>query len=199
MKNKIKVKATGEETFCNLIFSCEDGLFVPHYYKNLEKAEGEEWLKDEIEFPNEKLPLPFELFGVECGPGWNELIAPLFDYIQKYNEGKDEEEQIVITQIKEKFGGLRFYTNFVTDELDKMIDKAEEESYNVCETCGTRKDVGETIDGWYETICHECLKKNVESQAKHHPKGFRRVWRKNSDGKAYYIFPDKDDEEAKGL
>ena len=44
----------------------------------------------------------YELFGVECGPGWRKLIEPIIDACEK--------EGVAIYQIKEKMGGLRFYT-----------------------------------------------------------------------------------------
>lgn len=106
---------------------------------------------------------PWELFGVECYEGWRSLIEPLFKYIIDYNEGKPEEEQIVIAQVKEKFGGLRFYVHNSTPELDKMISKAEAKSYEVCEKCGSRRNVG-MLDayGWYYTRCKKCAQKEVD-------------------------------------
>lgn len=106
---------------------------------------------------NKHVPTPIELFGVECGKGWHKLIEPLILYINEYNKNKSKEEQIQILQIKEKFGELRFYTNFGTEELHKMIEEAEEKSYNVCETCGAEKYVGSTTQGWITTICIDCL------------------------------------------
>lgn len=106
---------------------------------------------------NKHVPIPIELFGVECGKGWHKLIEPLISYINEYNKNKSKEEQIQILQIKEKFGQLRFYTNFETEELHKMISDAENKSYDVCETCGAEKYVGSTTQGWITTICIDCL------------------------------------------
>jgi hypothetical protein len=100
---------------------------------------------------------------IECYSGWNSLIEPLVEYVEKYNENKAEDEKIVITQIKEKFGGLRFYANNITDELRDKIAEAESDSYNVCEFCGTRKNVGHTSD-WIITCCKDCAKKYVEKK-----------------------------------
>ena len=80
-----------------------------------------------METKNEnKIPTPIELFGIECGKGWYKLIEPIIKYIEEYNQDKKEEDKIKIIQIKEKFGELRFYTNFGTEELHKMIEEAEE-------------------------------------------------------------------------
>ena len=100
---------------------------------------------------------PYKMFGVECEEGWNELILPLFDYVEKYNSDKLDSEKIEILQVKEKFGGLRFYTNFVDKTLDEMIRKAESESYLVCEKCGSRENIGYT-EGWIKTCCLNCAK-----------------------------------------
>ena len=104
-----------------------------------------------------KYDLPFDLFGAECGEGWKCLYEPIIKWIEKYNINKDKEQQIEIHQIKEKFGGLRFYCNFYTDELIEMIRNAEQESFRVCEFCGTKENVGHTISGWYTTCCEKCV------------------------------------------
>ena len=105
------------------------------------------------------LPHPFALFGIECGKGWEKIYMPLFEYIEEYNKGKDEEHQIRVLQVKEKYGELRFYTNFCTKELSDMIDKAEEESLHTCEICGKPCESIEK-HGWIYTMCDECLKKH---------------------------------------
>ena len=106
---------------------------------------------------NRNLKTAYQMFGVECGDGWKGLIQPIFDYIEKYNLDKSEEEKIEVRQVKEKFGGLRFYTNFVDKTLDEMIRKAESESYLVCEKCGSRENIGYT-EGWIKTCCLNCAK-----------------------------------------
>ena len=111
---------------------------------------------------NNYIPHPFELFGIECHKGWYDLLTPVFEYVENYNKDKKDEEQIKFLQIKEKWGGLNIYTNFGNDELFKLIDKAEEESYNVCEECGSRNDVGMRESGWMTTMCLECIKKEAK-------------------------------------
>ena len=41
-----------------------------------------------------------------------------------------------ITQIKEKYGTLRWYSNFTTKELSEVIDKYERLSSHTCIVCG---------------------------------------------------------------
>jgi hypothetical protein len=123
---------------------------------------------------NQVMHTPFELFGMECASGWNHLIKPLFEYIEQYNQDKEDDKKIVVTQVKEKFGGLRFYTNFATQELHDMISKAEEESYETCEFCGTKENVGHT-SGWITTCCRKCLEEKAKQR------GISYKWKFNSD------------------
>jgi hypothetical protein len=53
--------------------------------------------------------------------------------------------------VKEKFGGLRFYTNGYTDVINGMISMAESMSYRTCEVCGSP---GRSNNyGWISTLC----------------------------------------------
>ena len=57
----------------------------------------------------------------------------------------------VAVQVKEKFGGLRFYVNGATDKHWSYINFAESMSYRTCEQCG---NPGKTYtDGWHMTLC----------------------------------------------
>lgn len=65
----------------------------------------------------------------------------------------DLAESLVPTaiQVKEKFGGLRFYTNGTSDENYNYISFAESMSYYTCCKCGAP---GKTYtDGWHITLC----------------------------------------------
>ena len=57
----------------------------------------------------------------------------------------------VAVQVKEKFGGLRFYVQAATDKQWSYINFAESMSYRTCEDCGAP---GKTYtDGWHTTLC----------------------------------------------
>ena len=57
----------------------------------------------------------------------------------------------VASQVKEKFGGLRFYVQAATDKHYNYISFAESMSYRTCEECGSP---GKTYtDGWHRTMC----------------------------------------------
>ena len=57
----------------------------------------------------------------------------------------------VAVQVKEKFGGLRFYVQGATDKHWNYISFAEGMSYRTCEECG---GVGQRYTiGWHRTLC----------------------------------------------
>ena len=57
----------------------------------------------------------------------------------------------VASQVKEKFGGLRFYVQGATEKHWAYITFAESMSHRTCEECGAP---GETYtDGWHATLC----------------------------------------------
>ncbi|MCD8207105.1 MAG: hypothetical protein LUD72_04115 [Bacteroidales bacterium] len=126
---------------------------------------------DEVEEVN---PKPYDLFPVECAQGWRKVIEPLFDYIEEYNKDKDTDDKIIVEQVKEKFGELRFYTNFNEETLGDMIGEAEDKADHTCEYCGSEEDVYKVSrSGWIKTLCQKCadkygytrgkfFKKNVE-------------------------------------
>ena len=67
-----------------------------------------------------------------------------------------------LTQVKEKFGGLRYYIGSVPterfDEVYRLIHEAEAESLRTCEVCGTQEGVttrspSGTKYGWIKTYC----------------------------------------------
>jgi len=98
-----------------------------------------------------KTPQDWFFFGFECGDGWFDL---LWDLCLKLEELKFEGK---VQQVKEKFGGLRFYVDGATDEQWKVIEEAEAKSYKTCETCGQSGKVGGK--GWIATLCDICRNK----------------------------------------
>jgi len=57
----------------------------------------------------------------------------------------------VAVQVKEKFGGLRFYVQAATDKHYNYISFAEGMSYCTCEDCGAPGKL--YTDGWHTTLC----------------------------------------------
>lgn len=96
-------------------------------------------------------------FGFECGDGWFQIINQLCNNIQHYLnwQNKDSEvvPQVVATQVKEKFGTLRFYYDGGDSKIDGMVRMAESMSGVTCEECGKP---GKTRQGgWIKVLCDE--------------------------------------------
>jgi len=92
-----------------------------------------------------------------CGDGWFYLLDNLCDSITSYCKSNDKEIPQV-TQVKEKFGGLRFYTDGGNDLINGMIWLAEHMSDSICDGCGTTENVIRT-GGWIRTVCVKCQSK----------------------------------------
>jgi predicted HicB family RNase H-like nuclease len=96
---------------------------------------------------------------IECGDGWFDILWRLCDDIHAMRPK--------VQQIKEKFGGLRFYASFNGDYTDQgweRIKKAEEEASETCEQCGQPGEL-RNAEGWWETSCEKCHKENLERLA----------------------------------
>lgn len=98
-------------------------------------------------------------FGGFCvGEGWRSLIIELSSVISSYikwetTQNNKDIKPIEIQQIKEKFGGLRFYYQGGDDYVRGAVRLAEEISYTRCETCG---NAGKVRKGsWIKTLCDE--------------------------------------------
>ncbi len=83
------------------------------------------------------------------GEGWLQIIHDLVRDLIKLGWDRD------IHQIKEKFGGLRFYIGTGTDAMHDRISVAEAESFKTCEGCGTTENV-ESKGDWITTQCAPC-------------------------------------------
>ena len=90
-------------------------------------------------------------YGFECGDGWFDLIWDLCEKIEPIVD-----KDFNVFQVKEKFGGLRFYTDGCSDEIFKLIHEAEMIAEATCENCG--KPGKSRKGGWIKTLCDECDK-----------------------------------------
>ena len=85
------------------------------------------------------------------GKGWAGLIVELYD---------EKPEGVRVLQVKEKFGGLRFYVGEAPSHYLSLIDEAEKCSLHICEQCGKdgklRKD-----RSWMVTLCDKCNGKEI--------------------------------------
>ena len=93
--------------------------------------------------------------GFAVGEGWWPVLANLCANIQHHIDWKNRQSevvpQVVVGQIKEKFGGLRFYYDGGDDQIYGMVRMAEAWAGNTCEECGAP---GKSRDGgWIKTLC----------------------------------------------
>lgn len=121
-------------------------------------------------------------YGFECDDGWYSLIDWLcgqimesvqeprkllayleqktptdFERIREVREAlaRAEREQPVALQVKEKWGGLRFYISGGLDEHWPLIDMAESISRRICEQCGAMQGVQVYALGWHKALCEQ--------------------------------------------
>ena len=71
---------------------------------------------------------------IDCDYGWAELIRKCDTVLFT------QDPNYTVVQIKEKFGGLRFYFNLSNMEeyskVNSLILAIEQDSFSVCEKCG---------------------------------------------------------------
>ena len=102
-------------------------------------------------------------WGIETGDGWYNIIDMLCCQIQwhiAHNLKKDENPEIVqveATQVKEKYGTLRFYYDGGNEFLSGLIAMAEGMSGRTCEECGNPGT--QNSSGWIKTQCVPCKEK----------------------------------------
>lgn len=73
--------------------------------------------------------------GIETGDGWLTLIDALCTQLQ-WETDHNGAAQVVATQVKEKFGTLRFRAREFSDRQRAIVSLAEEMSGRICELCG---------------------------------------------------------------
>ena len=91
-------------------------------------------------------------WGFEVGDGWYLLIDVLCEELQR-ETAQQGAPQVIATQVKEKYGGLRFYVHASSDRQMAMIDFAEALSYRICEECGAPGVLDEREGEWMATRC----------------------------------------------
>jgi hypothetical protein len=93
-------------------------------------------------------------WGFDVDDGWFDILWMLSLALE--DESKQTGAKIEAVQVKEKFGGLRFYTGPCTERGYKLINIAEIACDRTCEVCGkygrtTHRGEG----GWMKTVCKE--------------------------------------------
>lgn len=84
---------------------------------------------------------------IDCGEGWWPIIAELDSHLRVYPNYK-------VVQVKEKFGGLRFYADGVDEKGYELIGAAERLASVTCEVCGKPGRLRDDRS-WVRTLCDE--------------------------------------------
>ena len=96
-----------------------------------------------------------ESYDLYVDEGWHPIILALTQQIQARIDWSDKIEQpidqVKVSQIKEKFGGLRFYYDGGDEYIEGMVDMAERWASRTCEICGDRAT--KHTSGWIKTVC----------------------------------------------
>lgn len=127
-------------------------------------------------FKERKLPMTQTCmcWGCEIGKGWYWILDELCEKLE-FIKGQSG-MSVYFTQIKEKFGGARFYygttrmgdkrdlesknDKYWMDIIEKTIDYSEELCDYYCAECGERKDDMISAGNWVYDVCEKCLKKD---------------------------------------
>jgi hypothetical protein len=102
------------------------------------------------------------------GSGWEDLwknryLPRLFKLYDSWDE--ETNKRFCFTQVKEKFGDLRIYTSFSTD--DRLESIASAISGWTCQYCGEepRDEQGRrqiwTTGGWITNLCEKCAREHL--------------------------------------
>lgn len=112
-----------------------------------------------IEEPEEYFPKKYpELFPhpieISVGKGWYKILDMACSNISahiKHRVKKEPDLYFHASQIKEKFGGLRFYYDGGNDYTSGIVTFCESMSYITCEVCGNRGIARRS--SWIKTLC----------------------------------------------
>lgn len=141
-------------------FECEDGWYDLLYLACL-------GIREEYKKITPLYKQLYHYMSVLFIPRWNKLISKQPDWMYKtIGQGKWERKvkrfyihmpswPCQATQVKEKYGSLRFYTGG-TYEVEKYAEIAERASDSTCEKCGEYGTLRGR--GWLYTACDEHTK-----------------------------------------
>lgn len=104
----------------------------------------------------------YDAFGIDTGDGWYQLLYDMCREIVEILEREEEPVHMVVDEIKEKYGTLRFYYRFkapgredVRQTISAIVQKYEDKSGEICENCGSEGTV-RTDPSWIQTLCDAC-------------------------------------------
>jgi hypothetical protein len=83
--------------------------------------------------------------------GWESLVT---EALTKLAGNRNYDKDLQILQIKDKFGGLRIYTNFTNERIGEIISAAELLSSRTCIECGATEEYVDREN--YSNFCKTC-------------------------------------------
>lgn len=99
-------------------------------------------------------PSPFKFYH---GDGWYSLIEELSEKLKDY--------PIKAAQVKEKFGGLRYYIEYTAPisivsmaDIGILIGEAESKSFSICEITGEVGRLYKSKTNWLKTLSEKKAK-----------------------------------------
>jgi hypothetical protein len=174
--NSNKIVELYPEMFIFSVRGYEHNIFEKAYNKVLGVAHKHFKFTRSINYIQQTNPYQYA-FAV--GDGWYKLIYELVHDI-RINDLKKGDWITKATQVKEKFGGLRFYVTGTSDKNWALIRNAEQKSYAVCEETGSEVEVGTWNNGWVRTMCRkEALRKfyDLSDKGELNGKRFEDCWK----------------------
>jgi hypothetical protein len=98
-------------------------------------------------------------YGFACGDGWFDLIDDLSSKLETLIAAMPENvrSKYKAVQVKEKFGTLRFYMTHSTNEMEEIINVAEDRSATTCDVCGLHGSLS-SDRSWIRTLCEKHVK-----------------------------------------
>lgn len=102
--------------------------------------------------------------GFDLPKGWEMIAHNLCEVLEHHIKYLPEEQkkEITVAQVKQKYGGLRWYMTAENEFISGAIELAEYTSLSVCEDCGK---AGKQRDGgWIRTLCdfHHYVRKIIK-------------------------------------
>ena len=174
--NSNKIVELYPEMFIFSVRGYEHNIFEKAYNKVLRVVHKHFKFTRSINYIQQTNPYQYS-FAV--GDGWYKLIYELVHDI-RINDLKKGDWITKATQVKEKFGGLRFYVTGTSDKNWALIRNAEQKSYAVCEETGSEVEVGTWNNGWVRTMCRkEALRKfyDLSDKGELNGKRFEECWK----------------------
>ena len=94
-------------------------------------------------------------WGIDCGDGWFALLLEVTRILEWHNSNlvRDGKPPVEAAQVKEKYGGLRFYLDNEDDFANGVIRLAELIAEKTCDVCGAPGIIRE--GGWLACRCEE--------------------------------------------